>query len=123
VKIKKVSQKVQFFKGDYWIDMGQPQNRYIVETLEPQAPDSYFAWNFFDGILQRKEYFSPYVFEDSAMEILEKNPTLKAALDAKKVADEKFAKSAYAQLMFIYERSELAEKTYKRYPVGRFFYK
>ena len=57
------------------------------------------------------------------MEILEKNPTLKAALDAKKVADEKFAKSAYAQLMFIYERSELAEKTYKRYPVGRFFYK
>lgn len=123
VKVKKVSQKVQFFKGDYWIDMGQPQNRYIVETLEPQAPDSYFAWNFFDGILQRKEYFSPYVFEDSAMEILEKNPTLKAALDAKKVADEKFAKSAYAQLMFIYERSELAEKTYKRYPVGRFFYK
>lgn len=123
VKVKKVSQKVQFFKGDYWIDMGQIQNRYIVETLEPQAPDSYFAWNFFDGILQRKEYFSPYVFEDSAMEILEKNPTLKAELEAKKAEDEKFAKSAYAQLMFIYERSELAEKTYKRYPVGRFFYK
>ena len=123
VKVRKVAQKVQFFKGDYWIDLGQVQNRYIVETLEPQAPDSYFAWNFFDGILQRKEYFSSYVFEDLAIEILEKNPNLKAELETKRFEDEKFAKSAYAQLMFIYERSELSEKTYKRYPVGRFFYK
>lgn len=123
VQIKKVNQKVKFHKGDYWIDMGQIQNRYIIETLEPQAPDSYFAWNFFDGILQRKEYFSSYVFEDLAAQILDENPTLKAELEIKKAEDEKFAKSAYAQLLFIYERSELAEKTYQRYPIGRFFYK
>jgi hypothetical protein len=123
VEVKKVNQRVQFYAGDYWIDLNQAQNRYIIETLEPQAPDSYFAWNFFDGVLQRKEYFSAYVFEDTAVKILENNPTLKAELEAKKAADKDFANSAYAQLFFIYERSEWSEKTFNRYPIGRFFYK
>jgi hypothetical protein len=119
LKVKKVMQKVLFKEGDYMIYTNQSINRYLIETLEPQAPDSYFSWNFFDGILQRKEYFSAYVFEDSALEILEKNPAIKIALEAKKVSDENFAKSANAQLMFIYERSESAEVGYMRYPVGR----
>ena len=123
VEVKKVSQRVKYYAGDYWIDLNQKQNRYIVETLEPQAPDSYFAWNFFDGILQRKEYFSPYVFEDTAIKILESNPNIKAELEARKATDEAFANSAYAQLFFIYERSEWSEKTFNRYPIGRFFYK
>ncbi|NJN77831.1 MAG: M14 family metallopeptidase [Saprospiraceae bacterium] len=117
--LKTIKQKVVFKTGDYLIYTNQAKNKYIIETLEPQAPDSYFAWNFFDGILQRKEYFSAYVFEDSAMEILENNPSIKAAFEAKKAADERFAKSADAQLMFIYEQSEISEATYKRYPIGR----
>ncbi len=41
-----------YHKGDYVIYVNQPANRYIVETLEPQGIDSYFAWNFFDAILE-----------------------------------------------------------------------
>ena len=119
VKLKKTTQKVEYKVGDFIIYTNQTKNRYIVETLEPQAPDAFFAWNFFDGILQRKEYFSAYVFEDLALEILEKNPTIKTELENKKTTDEKFAASASAQLMFIYERSELAEQGYLRYPIGR----
>jgi hypothetical protein len=119
LKVKKVMQKVLFKEGDYMIYTNQSINRYLIETLEPQAPDSYFSWNFFDGILQRKEYFSAYVFEDSALEILEKNPIIKTELENKKATDKKFAASASAQLMFIYERSESAEVGYMRYPVGR----
>ncbi|MFZ1845514.1 MAG: M14 family zinc carboxypeptidase, partial [Saprospiraceae bacterium] len=37
----------QFLKGDYIIPTDQRAKRYIVETLEPQATDSYFNWNFF----------------------------------------------------------------------------
>lgn len=121
VKIKKTIQKVEYKAGDFIIYTNQIKNRYIVETLEPQAPDAFFAWNFFDGILQRKEYFSSYVFEDLAVEILEKNPTIKTALENKKATDEKFAASAYAQLMFIYERSEFSEANYLRYPIGKIF--
>ncbi len=119
VKVRTEMQKVKVKKGDYLIFTNQDKNRYIIETLEPQAPDSYFAWNFFDAVLQRKEYFSPYVFEDLAVKILAKNPIIKQELEAKKATDEKFKNSAYDQLFFIYERSQLAEQTYMRYPVFR----
>lgn len=119
VEVEKVTRKQYYRKGDYVIFTNQKSNRYIVETLEPQAPDSYFAWNFFDGILMQKEYFSSYVFEDLALKILEENPDLKKELEAKKAEDEKFAKSARAQLDFIYKRSPHYEQTHNLYPVGR----
>lgn len=109
----------RYHKGDYVVLTNQPLNRYIVETLEPQAPDAFFSWNFFDGILMQKEYFSAYVFEDKAAAMLAADPELKAALEAKRAEDPKFAKSAQAQLNFIYERSPHYEPTYRLYPVSR----
>jgi len=105
--------------GDYVVFANQPQNRYIVETLEPHAPDSFFAWNFFDGILMQKEYFSAYLFEDEAARLLRENPGLRDALEQRRAEDEDFAASARAQLNFIYERSPYYEPTYQLYPVGR----
>lgn len=119
LEVDKSLENIQYHKGDYLIYTNQAANKYIVNTLEPQAPDSWFSWNFFDGILMQKEYFSPYVFEDLAAEFLLKNPEVKEALEIKKKEDEKFAKSSYAQLKFVYERSPYFEQTYMRYPVGR----
>ncbi|MGY0039706.1 hypothetical protein [Pedobacter sp. NJ-S-72] len=48
-----------------------------METLEPQATDSFFNWNFFDSILDQKEHYSPYVFEDTAAGLLKITPILK----------------------------------------------
>ena len=101
------------------IEMNQPANRYIVEMLEPQGASSFFAWNFFDGILQQKEHFSPYVFEDIAAKILEENPALREKLENKKATDEKFAQSTYMQLDFVYKNSPHYEKTHLVYPVFR----
>src|SRR5690606_12202163 len=103
LQVEKSTRKWLFRKGDYVVFTNQPTNRYIIETLEPQAPDSFFSWNFFDGILAQKEYFSSYVFEDLAAEYLSKNPELKAQLEDKKKADPKFAESARAQLDFVYK--------------------
>ena len=119
VEVEKFIQKRIYSKGDFIVYVNQPANRYIVETLEPTAPDSYFAWNFFDGILQQKEYFSSYVFEDLAVEILAKNPELKKQLEEKKKADPEFTKNGYAQLTFIYKNSKHYEPTHQIYPVGR----
>ena len=47
--------EVKFAKGDIMIPTDQNGVRYIIETLEPEAHDSYFNWNFFDEILMRKE--------------------------------------------------------------------
>lgn len=118
----KVSQKVHkrtFQKGDYVIYVNQDANRYIVETLEPQAPDSWFAWNFFDPILMQKEGFSAYVFEDLAEKFLQENPSIRQALEMKKAAEPDFAANAALQLNWVYKQSPWYEPTHRRYPVAR----
>ncbi len=119
VQVKSEKQTVQMRKGDYIITTDQSTNRYILETLEPQATDSFFCWNFFDSILQQKEYFSDYVFEEVAEKILKEDADLKARFEAKKQTDAAFAKDANKQLDFIYKNSPYYEKTHLRYPVFR----
>jgi hypothetical protein len=119
VKLNPVDMKVKFYEGDYVVYTNQALNRYIVETLEPQGVDSFFAWNFFDSVLGEKEYFSDYVFEDVAAAQLKKDPELRKKLEEEKLKNPKLANSAGAQLNFIYRNSPYFEKTYLRYPVGR----
>ncbi|MDQ8003814.1 MAG: M14 family metallopeptidase [Pedobacter sp.] len=119
VKVEPKTQTINFYAGDYVIYVNQSTNRYIVETLEPQAPDSFFNWNFFDSILGQKEHFSSYIFEDTAAELLKKNPSLKEKLEQEKTKNPELAKSAYAQLEFIYKNSDYFEPTFMRYPIGR----
>ncbi|WP_020595840.1 M14 family metallopeptidase [Spirosoma panaciterrae] len=119
VKVRTESQSIQFYKGDYLIQTDQSANRYIVETLEPQGVDSFFAWNFFDSILDQKEYFSDYIFEDTAAELLKKSPELQKQLAEKRASDKAFAENADAQLDFIYRQTPYYEKTHNRYPVYR----
>ncbi len=119
VKLTATDIKLKFYEGDYVVYTNQALNRFIVETLEPQCVDSYFAWNFFDSILGSKEGYSPYVFEDVAAELLKKNPELRKQLDDAKAKDATMAASASAQLNFVYRNSPYFEKTYLRYPVAR----
>ena len=114
-------ENVKLQSGDYYIPTQQAGLRYILETLEPAAPDSFFNWNFFDAILQQKEGFSPYVFEDIAEDYLRSNDSIRIVFDSLKLADEAFARSSYAQLQWIYRMTDHYEKAHNRYPVYRFF--
>ena len=120
VKISKGLQKMKFHKGDYYIPMNQVANRFLMETLEPQAEDSYFSWNYFDAILGQKEGFSGYSFEDIAAEFLKNNPEINAKLQQRRATDTTFAKSAGAQLNFVFQHSPYFEPVNLRYPVYRF---
>lgn len=106
-------------KGDWLVEADQPGLRYLVETLEPQAPDSWFCWNFFDAILSQKEHFSAYVFEDIAAQLLEEREELREALEYRKASDEAFRESPRAQLEFIYRNSSHYEPSHRAYPVMR----
>lgn len=119
VKTSVSVKKIIFKKGDYYIPMNQVANRFLIETLEPTAADSYFAWNFFDGILGQKEGYSPYAFEDVAADFLKNNPDVKAKLNQRVASDSAFAKSGRAQLNFVYENSPWYEPAYLQYPVYR----
>jgi hypothetical protein len=49
-------------------------------------------------VLGQKEYFSDYVFEDIAADLLKKDPDLRKKLDDEKAKDPQMANSAGAQL-------------------------
>ena len=114
-------QKVQFYAGDWLIPVRQEAMQYLIEMLEPKAKDSFFRWNFFDSVLDQREYFSPYGFEENALRTLREFPELEGKLKARRAADPDFAKDHYTQMSFIYQNSPWAEKSWKRYPVGRIF--
>ncbi|ALM06504.1 hypothetical protein SB49_00755 [Sediminicola sp. YIK13] len=118
-KISKKSDTIRFLQGDYLVPTNQPGMRYLLETLEPEAPDSFFNWNFFDTILSRKEGFSPYVFEDIALEMLQENNSLNLEFQLKKEMEPDFAQNWYAQLDWLFVHSEYYESAHMQYPVYR----
>lgn len=110
---------IMFKKGDILVKTNQYGMRYLMETLEPSAPDSFFNWNFFDTILQQKEGFSPYVWEDKALEFLNKNPKVKRQFDSIKSKNESFTNNWYEQLDWIHKQSPNYEKAHLQYPIYR----
>lgn len=117
VKVKATQFEYQAKKGDFLIPTGTVNDYFLMNVLEPDATDSYFAWNFFDEILGRKEYFSPYVFEEKAIEILDRNPQLKKEYESK---INEF-KSRWEALDYIYRNSSMYERTHNLHPVFRVF--
>ena len=117
--VKSANEKVRFRKGDYIISTDQKAMRYLIETLEPTAPDSFFNWNFFDTILQQKEGFSAYVWEDKAEKLLKTNPKIQIEYNVKISYDDEFANNSYAQLNWLHKQSENYEKAHLQYPIYR----
>ncbi len=122
IKTEEIIDTLFFGKGTIIIPTEQERRLFLLSVFEPKAEDSYFAWNFFDSHLQQKEYFSPYVFEEIAAQLLEKDPELAQDFYSKKRTDPAFAASEWDQLFFIYKRSPYYEKTTaNRLPVYSIF--
>lgn len=118
-ELTKSMENVTITPGDILIKTQQPGVRYLLETLEPSATDSFFNWNFFDAILQQKEGFSPYVWEDMAEKFLNENPAIKKEFETKKDNEPEFAKNWYLQLDWIHKKSPYYEKSHLRFPIVR----
>ena len=82
VRIRSVAGPFTARAGDYRIDLDQPAARYLAEALEPESHDSYFRWGFFDSILEKKETYSDYLFEDIAVKMLNDEPDLRRQFDS-----------------------------------------
>jgi hypothetical protein len=108
--------------GDVLLYLNQPNARYAVETLEPQAHDSFFRWGFFNSVLEKKEAYSDYVFEDSALEMLEQEPELKAKFELWKTQNPELLSNQDAVLGFIFANGKRHhEPEWLRYPVFSVF--
>lgn len=120
VGVLRESDTVQLYKGDYLIPTNQKARRFILETLEPEATDSYFRWGFFDSALQQKEWYSSYIFDTTAVRMLNEDPALQKEFERAKLEDPNLASSGRFQMYWLYQRSELFERS-NRYPIYRSF--
>jgi hypothetical protein len=110
---------VQARAGDYLVPLNQANARYAVETLEPQGHDSFFRWGFFNSVLEKKERFSDYVFEDTALDMLRDEPELRVAFDAWKAQHPELLSSQSAVLDFIFsDGRRFHEPSWNLYPVA-----
>ena len=114
-----VREKRTYPAGSIVVPLAQPAARVVLFLLEPDSPDSFVAWGFFNPIFEQKEYGESYVLEKLAREMLAKDENLRKEFEGRLASDEKFAASPRARLNFFYERSPFWDKDLNLYPVGR----
>ena len=106
-------------KGSVRVPTAQPLGLLAAAMLEAESADSFLAWNFFPGMLQRTEYIEGYAIAPLAEAMMARDPALKAEFEAKLAKDAAFAGNASARLEWFYKRSAYYDANYLLYPVGR----
>lgn len=114
-----VREQRTFPAGSVFVPMDQAAARVAVGLLEPDAPDSFVAWGFFNAIFEQKEFGESYVLEKMAREMMAKDEKLRKEFEQRVANDPKFAASASERLNFFYERSPYKDPFQNLYPVGR----
>ncbi|HSD46438.1 MAG TPA: hypothetical protein VLB87_07435, partial [Pyrinomonadaceae bacterium] len=118
-EVERVTETREFPAGSVVIPTAQPLGKLIMNLLEPQAPDSFAKWGFFNAIFEEKEYAEHYVLETLALEMMDKDPELKREFEALVAGDAEFSASPAERLRFFYKRSPYWDPQMNLYPVGR----
>src|SRR4030095_6510596 len=105
--------------GSLIIPVAQPLAKLAISLLEPEAPDSFVRWGFFNAVFEEKEYAEPYIIEQLAREMLATNSELKDEFESRLATDDEFAASSSARLEFFYRKSPYRDQLMNLYPVGR----
>lgn len=106
-------------KGTIWVPVNQRQLKIIVNLFEPEAPDSFINWGFFNAFFERKEYAESYVMEPYAKMMIEKDPKLKEEFIRLLNDDESFRNNPSERLDYFYRRSPFFDNGENIYPVYR----
>jgi len=117
--VEKTTETRVFPAGSVIVPLAQPAARLLMNLLEPEAPDSFVRWGFFNAIFEQKEHGEPYVLEALAREMMANEPSLRDEFQELLANDEEFAASASARLRFFHKRSPYWDPQMNLYPVGR----
>lgn len=103
--------------GSVRVSTDQPLGALAVALLEPEAPDSFFSWGFFNSIFERTEYFETYALLPWIEQQLAKDKQLAAEFAAATKADKQLQTDGNARLQWFYQRSPFYDQAYLQYPV------
>lgn len=105
--------------GSLIVYTNQRALRVIVNLLEPEAPDSFVNWGFFNAFFERKEYAEAYVMEPYAKQMIKDDSLLRTEFYKKLNEDESFKNNSGKRLDFFYKRSPFYDKEENVYPILR----
>jgi hypothetical protein len=106
-------------EGALFAPIAQPLARLVVALFEPRAPDSFAAWGLFNACFEQKEHMEPYVAEQIARDMIDRDPRLAAEFWSRCERDAAFAASPVARLEFFLRRHASWDASYNLYPVRR----
>ncbi len=109
---------MDFPPGTFYISMNQRTNRVIANLLEPEGPDSFISWGYFNAFFERKEYAEAYVMEPIAQQMLSGDAALQKEF-AERLHEERFRNDPDARLDFFYRRSPYFDIHERKYPIYR----
>ncbi len=118
IRIRTEKTRIKATAGDYLVLMNTDKDKFIMSALEPLCKDSYFQWGFFNSVLEQKEHYSAYIFEETAAAMLKADPELREKME------EHFHKNPASdtpdnRLDYVYRQSKFVEKTKGLYPIYR----
>ena len=110
---------VSLVAGALVVPVAQRLARLVLALFEPQAPDSFAAWGFFNACFEQKENMEPYVAEQIARDMLDTDPLLAREFERRLSEDAAFAASPRRRLEFFLRRHVSWDSRYNVYPVLR----
>jgi hypothetical protein len=117
--IESFTEQCEIQPGSLVVYTNQRQLRVIVNLLEPEAPDSFVNWGFFNAFFERKEYAEAYVMEPYAKQMMKEDAALRNEFYKKVNEDEAFRNNSGERLDFFYKRSPFYDKGENVYPIMR----
>lgn len=104
--------------GTLYVPLDTELATIAMHLLEPESPDSLFAWGEMSSALEQKEYIDLRVLDPLAAEMLAKDPRLKAEWE-EKLKDPAFAGNPGERARFFYRRTPYWDDTVGLLPVYR----
>jgi hypothetical protein len=102
--------------GSLYVPLDTELANVAIALLEPESPDSLFAWGELSTCLEEKEYMDTRVLDALAEEMLAKDPDLEAEW-LEKLKDPKFANDARARHRYFYRKTPYFDDTVGLVPV------
>lgn len=118
-KCTSFTETIEVDAGTLIVYTNQRAMRVIINLLEPEAPDSFVNWGFFNSFFERKEYAEAYIMEPYSKQMLKNNPDLKTEFYKRLNDDESFNNNEGERLDFFYKRSPFYDKVENIYPIMR----
>ena len=117
-KIAKATETRTVPAGSLYVPLDTPLAPVVMHLLEPEGPDSLFAWGELSAALEMKEYIDTRVLDPLAEKLLKEDPKLAAEWEAK-LEDPQFAADARARYRFFYSRTPYWDESVGLLPVFR----